>query len=323
MSQQQEQFASFQPQISAAELTQCAQREPRGVVVWSLTRGGRRIWIKRTAGIATWLGTLQAVIFIACARLLSAELTPSREIARLKGSVEAGRLLRYRRLGLAVPKVLGVAPAVIAIEDAGVPIRSELDRIDDPQLREQLVTEVMDDLIDIHRNGEWHGDAQLRNVTRHRERVHRIDFEQPYGGVLPTALLQVCDVYMLLSSALRYIGPSALERLAWRWLSTLASRERLFALRRVTTVLEGLAATPLLRLFRYEHRRIAAVSQAFSSAWARAEDRGWVLPHRPLALRWRAIALILALTLTADEAHQFIYDHDDPPSQVEVIDLEA
>lgn len=310
-------------EIPAAALTELARQRPRSTGVWSHRAAGRRIWIKRTGGIATWLGALQAFVFIALARLLSGGLTPSLPIEQLGGSLEAGRLRWYRRIGLAVPRLLGVAPRVIAIDDAGLPLKSELDEQTESAMRERIVCEAMDDLIALHRAGHWHGGAQLRNVTRFAGRLHRIDFEQPYGGRLPTALLQVCDVFMLLSSAIRYLETPALERLAWRWLQALGDEERYLAWRRVLSVLKGLARFPPLRLLRYEHRRLAAAAQAYSFAWQQAITAGRVDEHPPLALRWRVVACVMALMLVADDAHEFIYDHDDPPTHYEQIDLEA
>ncbi len=312
-----------QLEIPAEALAELARQQPRGTGVWSHRAAGRKVWIKRTGGIATWLGTLQAFVFVALARLLSGGLTPSLRIEAFGGSLEAGRLRWYRRLGLAVPRLLGVAPRVIAIDDAGPPLKVELDVQGEAALRERIVCEAMDDLIALHRAGHWHGGAQLRNVTRIAGRLYRIDFEQPYGGRLPTALLQVCDVFMLLSSAIRYLEVPALERLAWRWLHALGDEERYLAWRRVLSVLTSCARFPPLRLLRYEYRRLAAAAQAYSFAWQQAIAAGRVDERPPLALRWRVVACVMALMLVADDAHEFVYDHDDPPTHYEQIDLEV
>jgi hypothetical protein len=309
--------------IPAAELQAMARTQSPRTVVWQARWNGRTIYLKRTRGVSTWISRLRAWLFMLAARPLAHGLEPSARSPLVAGSVEAGRLLQMRELGFAVPEVLGVADGVIALADCGQPLQQHLHAMPDQAQREKMLAAVMDDLLMLHRAGLWHGGAQVRNHTVQDGRLYRLDFEQPYGGRLPTALLQVADVVMLVSSAIRYVGADVLRRLALRWLEAMRSEQILRAWARVMRLLLWLREFALMRVSRYEFRRIQVAADAFSGAW---QDGAPGLPVRSTAVRWRwrTAACLLALALVSDNVYEFVLEYDDPPGmEVELLELEA
>jgi len=56
------------------------------------------------------------------------------------------------------------------------------------------------ELGEFHRDGFWHGGAQIKNITQLEGKNFRIDFEEDFGNFLPLAVTQFNDLLIFLNS---------------------------------------------------------------------------------------------------------------------------
>lgn len=104
---------------------------------------------------------------------------------------EAQRLRHLKQIGLAVPTVYIQEPRYMVMEHCGPSIEHLLKhQLDDPQ----YFYAITDNLIALHQTGQWHGGAQMRNLTMKEGHIYRIDFEENTGNAMPLALAQAYDV---------------------------------------------------------------------------------------------------------------------------------
>ncbi|RLK46986.1 tRNA A-37 threonylcarbamoyl transferase component Bud32 [Alkalispirillum mobile] len=129
---------------------------------------------------------------------------------------EAQRLAELREAGEPVPRVLGVKPGYLLMEDGGVPLWQHLRHKPFDELLPWL-TYVAQDLGRFHEEHHWHGGAQLRNhlIGDDGQTLLRIDFEEPLDHVLPLGVRQAIDLYLLIYSATAFKGlePGETEQL--------------------------------------------------------------------------------------------------------------
>ena len=59
---------------------------------------------------------------------------------------------------------------------------------------------IIDSLITLHLAGQWHGGAQMRNLTIKEGVIYRIDFEENTGNAMPLAMAQAYDVLQCFNS---------------------------------------------------------------------------------------------------------------------------
>lgn len=318
--------------LNRETLAQITAEAPAAQVAWSINTPRGKIWIKRTAGRSAWISHLRAWLFIPFGWLMSRGLCRAPAVDTGDDGIEAARLRIYRSKGLAVPCVIASTPNAIALEDVGVALRSHLNETPDEDARWALISQAMDELIGFHARGEWHGGAQLKNMTIDADgQLHRIDFEEPFGGRMATAFLQVYDLVLFLTSAERYLDDDHLTRLAQRWLDSRAKPQIEVAYLRAMNVMQTLRMFPVLRIAAREYRRLSSATTAMDRAWQHMSRLGQITLHRPrIALRWRAVALSLCLVLVSDELFDFVTDYDEPheiqqihPTDPAEIDLTA
>ena len=118
---------------------------------------------------------------------------------------EASRLKKLHQLGLAVPQIYIQQPNYIVMEHCGDTVEYLIKHQDPIPLLKQAV----DSLIDLHTAHQWHGGAQLRNLTYKAQRMYRIDFEETIGETLPLGLAQAYDVLLFFNSLTKYIQHEA------------------------------------------------------------------------------------------------------------------
>jgi tRNA A-37 threonylcarbamoyl transferase component Bud32 len=256
------------PPVPAHEVARMASTALRSEVVLRRTWWGRTVFLKRVRGTAAWISALRHFFFVVLGKLMAPRLDLTEPDPTLGGSVEAGRLQQLHEAGLRVPRVLGVHDGWIVLEDCGETLQSHLGRESDTKARQQALRMALDDLLSLHAAGYWHGGAQLRNLTLRDNGLYRIDFEQAFGGRLPARLLQMYDLVLFLSSALRFADQQGLDELATRYRVSLKDADQVFMWRRTHAILRGFCAFFPLRLAAYEYRRIRAVERAFAAATA-------------------------------------------------------
>lgn len=291
---------------------------PDDAVIGAVDWNGYRVWVKRSRGADHWLSRVRTGLFMLLARYLGRGLPLSAPVADDGVCLEAARLRYYADLGLNVPRVLYAQADHFVIEDAGPGLRNELDATGVEHERAAILDEALDNLIDFHQRREWHGGAQLRNLTRKSGEVQRIDFEEPYAGRVALPLLQVLDLCLQLSSADRYSTAAHRQTMGRRWFLSVGSASVGMAAKRVLSLLYAIAAFPLLKLARYEHRRICAAIDALEGAIEGGVSRGLAKrPYRPaMPMRWRTVAVAFALMLAADDVLEFAMEYDDHPEEV-------
>ncbi len=154
---------------------------------------------------------------------------------------EARRLRDLRERGVRVPRVHLVADECLVLEDCGETVEGLLGALP-PRERVLLLWSVADDLAGFHREGHWHGGAQLRNLTLKDGAIYRIDFEENIGAALPLELAQAYDVLLAFNSMIDHLdGDHALgERLLAHYLARVRSEPVVEALERVERWLAGL-----------------------------------------------------------------------------------
>ncbi|MGO3742149.1 hypothetical protein [Kerstersia sp.] len=119
---------------------------------------------------------------------------------------EAGRLRALAHGGCAVPKVYLDEERFIVLEHVG----RSLDEIVRGRPLEQVgkhYDAAVDDLASFHRQGFWHGGAQLRNLTVRDGCLYRIDFEERFGAALSHGLAAAYDLFLLLGDILWRLEP--------------------------------------------------------------------------------------------------------------------
>jgi hypothetical protein len=220
----------------------------------------RRVWLKRVdppRRLKRFQGWLQALVLTR----LSRGLPPRSPEWGEAWPIEAQRLDTYARLGLAVPRVLALGASLILIEDAGEDFRRHLERQTEA-VRQDLLSALMDNLIHWHRQGLWHGGAQLRNLALRGEQPVRFDFEHDHGPAVALPVLQTLDLCQQLASAQAYQSLRDRRQLALRWFASVGTPEIAVVCQRLLRWLGTLQRLPLLHLAHYEYRRLGAAVEA-------------------------------------------------------------
>lgn len=117
---------------------------------------------------------------------------------------EAQRLRTLRKHGVRVPKVHLVTDDHLILEHSGETVETLLKTSTEADERTRLLWAVVDDLIDFHLAGHWHGGAQVRNMTLKDGVIYRIDFEEQIGTAFPLPFAQAFDVLLAFNSMVDY-----------------------------------------------------------------------------------------------------------------------
>ena len=118
-------------------------------------------------------------------------------------SYEAQRLRKLRQKDIAVPRLLMEGPNYIVMEHCGERLEPML-RCE--QTRDELLPHIMDSLLVLHEADQWHGGAQVRNLTIQNDTIFRVDFEEKTGDVLPLSLAQAYDLFLCFNSLTKYLN---------------------------------------------------------------------------------------------------------------------
>lgn len=232
------------------------KRTPVRAVVWQ----GQPGWAKRRASLRA-----HERILLAFAPLLRRWLAPGEAFTppRYDPSlpIEAQRLRALAAIGRVVPQVLAAGRDAFVMADAGTTLPQLLEASPDADMRLGLLCEAARDLANWHRDGLWHGGAQLRNVIRTEDgRLGRIDFETSLDRHLPLSLLQAFDAALFFTSIVRTPDREALPQVAQSYVAA-APEAAVAALRRGLPLLRALAGSRVLqRLAPKEAERIKRVA---------------------------------------------------------------
>jgi len=175
-----------------SDLRQAAIRalsaQPRREIL-PLEYEGKRYWIKRgREGGSPLLQRLLWPLGHFPLLLPSLPMTPKESVAH-----ESSRIRALADLGIPVPTLVLVEKEYFVMEDVGRPLRRILRK--DPK-HPELVSDALRLLARLHGAGEYHGGAQLRNITLKDDRLYFIDFEEKFEVEEDRALLQARDLFL-------------------------------------------------------------------------------------------------------------------------------
>lgn len=117
-------------------------------------------------------------------------------------SYEAKRLIELKQHNIAVPEVLLLTPGYLVMTYTGQSVQSHLNQT--PK-NPKLLHTIVESLVELHTHGQWHGGAQVRNLTIYEQKIYRIDFEENTGKAMPLHLAQAYDVLLCFNSLLHYL----------------------------------------------------------------------------------------------------------------------
>lgn len=143
---------------------------------------------------------------------------------------ETRRLKELKQAGITVPEIFIEHDDYIVIEYCGESLEEIIDNTVDKQQvlpfylpKEELANSkyghtvdasivnyldrIIKNLIQLHTCGQWHGGAQIRNLTLNlkNDTIYRIDFEENTGNAMPLPLAQAYDVMLCFNSLAPFI----------------------------------------------------------------------------------------------------------------------
>jgi tRNA A-37 threonylcarbamoyl transferase component Bud32 len=116
-------------------------------------------------------------------------------------SFETNKIEHFKTLGIKTPNIVLKTDEYFILEDCGKMVNSYIRRRDITQERMRyFVDKLIDTLVTIHSNNEYHGGAQARNFIYKDGEVFVIDLEDSFGTDIDLKLLQFRDLMLLLLS---------------------------------------------------------------------------------------------------------------------------
>lgn len=163
--------------------------------------GGERYVAKRETAAAR--GAAPALLARWLARRVTGSALP-KDAARLDtanagAGFEARRLRELAAAGMRVPRVVHHGQGFIVMAHCGVTVASLLGSWDRATWRRELAA-LAAELGTFHRAGQWHGGAQIKNLTRRDGQTWRIDFEETFGEHVPLPAAQAFDLVLYVNS---------------------------------------------------------------------------------------------------------------------------
>jgi tRNA A-37 threonylcarbamoyl transferase component Bud32 len=166
-----------------------------------LTHGGARYVAKRVA--ARPRGAAQALLVRWLAQRVTGQALPMRTLKLSDASTSVGfevrRLQALAHAGVRVPRVVHHDEGFLLMEHCGTTVASLLDGWPLETCQRELVT-LAAELGTFHRGGQWHGAAQIKNLTKQDGQTWRIDFEENFGELVPLPAAQALDIVLFLNS---------------------------------------------------------------------------------------------------------------------------
>jgi tRNA A-37 threonylcarbamoyl transferase component Bud32 len=183
--------------VAAADAALAATSERIAVV----EHDGQRYVAKRLADRPRRLS--QALFVRWLVKRVTGQALPMRTLL-LSGAVssvdyEARRLEALARAGVRVPRVVYRCERYLLLEHCGANLSSQLEAWPAETWRSEL-PRLASELGAFHSAGQWHGAAQIKNLTQKGGHTYRIDFEEGFGERVPLAAAQAVDVVLFLNS---------------------------------------------------------------------------------------------------------------------------
>jgi len=162
---------------------------------------GRRYVVKKLAEKPRKL--IQTLFMRWLVKRLTGQPLPMRTLAlsQAAGSMdfEARRLQSLAAADVRVPRVALVTPDFFVLDFCGTVVATLLEQWTADTWRKEL-PRLATELGEFHQAGQWHGGAQIKNITLHDGLNYRIDFEENFGEFLPLTVAQTADLILFLNS---------------------------------------------------------------------------------------------------------------------------
>jgi tRNA A-37 threonylcarbamoyl transferase component Bud32 len=166
-----------------------------------LEHGGQRYVAKRLADRPRRVS--QALFLRWLVKRVSGQSLPMRTLLLSEAAssigYEAGRLESLARAGVRVPRVVHQAADYLLLEHCGETVAMLIAGWPLATCRSEMLR-LADELGAFHRAGQWHGGAQIKNLTRKDGLTFRIDFEEDFGDRVPLPAAQALDLVLFLNS---------------------------------------------------------------------------------------------------------------------------
>lgn len=179
----------------------------------------RTVWIKRygTEGAIFWQRLYAPLTrFLPAAFRLAPRRTPAGMIRQ-----EEARIARFAAKGFSVPVVLYSSPTALILSDTSPSVENKLRALrgEQPAVHEALLVACAAELGRLHAAGLCHGRPHPRDMTVIDGRIGFIDFEEEPEAVMPRAMAQARDLWVLFFQlATRSIeGEATLEHAYQAW----------------------------------------------------------------------------------------------------------
>ncbi len=184
--------------LVAAAVAALAATDQRTVLV---EHGGERYVAKRRADRPRRRS--QALFLRWLVKRVTGESLPMRTLLLSEAAsgvnYEARRLEALALAGVRVPRVVHLGAGYLLLEHCGATVASLLEDWPADRLRHELLG-LARELGTFHGAGQWHGAAQIKNLTRNNGQTYRIDFEEDFGEGVPLPAAQALDLVLFLNS---------------------------------------------------------------------------------------------------------------------------
>ena len=182
------------PLIAEAQRALATQTER----VATFSYGGKTYLAKRL--LAQKRSVFKARLLQLLVRLITGKWMPIASFTlNTDASFEVKRLLHMKDAGICVPEVLFASDEFFVMPHCGTVVATLLEGFSEPEWR-PLFMRLAEELADFHRQGLWHGGAQIKNITYQKGVSYRIDFEECFGEFLPISVAQAADLVLFLNS---------------------------------------------------------------------------------------------------------------------------
>ena len=166
-----------------------------------IEHGGERYVAKRIAAAPTaaGAGAVRALAGQARHRPVAADAGAAAVGSRVQRRLRGAPARALAQAGVRVPRIVHHGAGYLLLEHCGTTVASVLEGWTVETCRSELLR-LADELGAFHRAGQWHGAAQIKNLTRKDGQTWRIDFEENFGELVPLPAAQALDVVLFLNS---------------------------------------------------------------------------------------------------------------------------
>ncbi|MEP7456577.1 serine/threonine protein phosphatase [Phyllobacterium sp. SB3] len=187
------------------------------------------VWIKRYGTERTRLGQY---LHLALSKVLplpflrpSPQLSPPEMVLR-----EINLIEKFRVRGFLAPNIVAAFDNVLVLGDAGETVANRLKAIGkDAGARNALLSQCAGELGQVHAKGLCHGRPHPRDMFIAGERIGFLDFEEDPVSVMPLAVAQARDMWLLSMQIATVDGTDAVKAayVAWKAMAPSAAVEEL------------------------------------------------------------------------------------------------